>query len=553
MSQRLGEKPHGMRTVPIGQALSPEHRAIAIRIFALTLALVILSPAPIAADAVVASDRVRSRVIVRERPDTRSPDVGSIRPGDRAQHLSSVAHWHHVRLADDTQGFVSASWTRRIPEPPPEPPVAEAEAAATRPNRSMLRSLTAALEALFTPAARVDFVMREPELGRSLYRHFDPKLPVSGFATASGMDGRHDIMLVIDASTSTNEYAGADVNGDGRFEDAWKGEDSVFKAELAASVNFIRTLNRLPSNHDGRRIRVGIVTFSGGEGFYRRPEDEGFRATNGRIHELATRDAELQMPLTSDYDAVERKLLDLSAMVPAGMTDVAAGIGRAIIELQGMEGEGAQSRPRHASQKAMLLLSDGEPRLPFGRFQAARAAVYAARMAARANIRIHSFALGYNAVTRVVNDSIKTVAAETRGRFVALQNPADIASILTATSFSYVDKVKLINRTTHYETRYVTTGIDGSFYGEMPLQEGENEIEVVAVLYDEREASERFLIEYEFVPPTRELVEKLEKIRGENRALLDQIKDELAREIEAARAERQRKLLEVSAEAGPGR
>ena len=523
-----------------------------IRIHAVTLALAILSPAPAVADAVVASDRVRSRVIVRERSDTRSPDVGSIRPGDRAQHLGSVPNWHRVRLADDTQGFVSASWTRRIPEPPPAPPVVEAEVGAARPNRSTLSSLVAAFKAFFSPAARVDFVLREPEFGRSLYRHFDPKLPISGLATASGMDGSHDIMLVIDASTSTNEYAGADVNGDARLEDVWKGEDSIFNAQLAAALNFIRTLNRLPSNHDGRRIRVGIVTFSGDEGFYLRPEDEGFRATSSRIYELAGRDAELQMPLTSDYDAVERKLLDLSKMVPVGMTDVAAGIGRAIIELEGMEEEGSRSRPRHGSQKAMLLLSDGELKLPFGRFQAARAAVYAARMAARSNIRINSFALGYNAVTRIVNDSAKEVAAETSGRFVALQNPADIASILTATSFSYVDKVKLINRTTHHETKYVTTGIDGSFYGEMPLEEGENEIEVVAMLYDEREASERFLIEYEFVPPTRELVEKLERIRGENRALLDQIKDELAQEIESARAERQRKLLEVSAEAGPG-
>jgi len=124
-------------------------------------------------------------------------------------------------------------------------------------------------------------------------------------------------------------------------------------------------------------------------------------------------------------------------------------------------------------------------------------------------------------------------------------------SILYATSLSFVDRVKLINRTTDHETDYITTGIDGSFYGEIPLEEGVNEIEVVALLQDDREASETFFIEYDRGRPTRELSEQLERVRSENEALIEEIKNSLAREIEEARVRRrgkaeQRKVVKVT-------
>jgi hypothetical protein len=391
---------------------------------------------------------------------------------------------------------------------------------------------------LFGPTPEIELVVKEPESGRTVYRHLDPNLPVSGYATATGSEGHFDVVLAIDNSTSTNEFAHTDVDGDATRENAWKGSDSVFQAQIEAARNLIRTLKRLPGNRGGQRIRLGVVTFSGDEHFHLRPQDAKFDPTPGAIYVLARRDAELRIPLTSDYAAVEAILEDLSRTDPAGMTNFAAGIGLATIELTGMEDWGARSRPRHDAQKLILFLSDGEPRLPYEGERAELAAVEAAKLAARSNIRINTFALGKNPVTRIVNTSVKKMAARTNGRSVALESPGDIVSILYATSFSFVDRVKLINRTTDHETDYIATGIDGSFYGEIPLEEGVNEVEVVALLQDDREASETFFIEYERGRPTRELSEQLERVRSENRSLIEKIKGSLSREIEEARARR---------------
>jgi hypothetical protein len=521
---------------------------------ALGAALVFLLPLAAAADSVVPTERVRSRVVVRERSARRSGDLGSLRPGERAEWLGSAGPWHLVRLGDGTRGFVSAAWTRVIAEAPvasaPPPERLEETAALDSSEPSFLKTLW---RRLFMSSPEIDFVINEPESGRTVYRHVDPNLPVSGYATASGSDGEFDVVLVIDTSTSTNEFAETNVDGDATLEDTWKGNDSVFQAQIQAANNLIRTLTRLPGNDVGQRIRLGVVTFAGDERFYLRPRDAEFDPTPGAIYTLASRDAELRVPLTSDYAAVEAVLEDLSRSEPVGMTNFAAGIGKAVIELTGMDEWGARSRPRRDSQKLILFLSDGEPRLPYDRDRAERAAVAAAKLAARSKIRINTFALGKNRVTRIVNACVKKMAARTNGRFVALDSPGDIVSTLDATSFSFVDRVKLVNKTMDRETAYITTGIDGSFYGEIPLEEGANEIEVLALLHDDRESSETFFVEYQDGRPTRELAEQLERVRHQNRSLIVEIKRSLAREIDEARVRRrdtsgQSRVVEMKAE-----
>ena len=81
-------------------------------------------------------------------------------------------------------------------------------------------------------------------------------------------------------------------------------------------------------------------------------------------------------------------------------------------------------------------------------------------------------------------------------------------------------------------------GGHGSFYGEVPLEEGPNEIEVVAVLHDDREASERFQISFRTGMPREEQIAELSKLREENRAMIDRIKEQLAAQMEQVRAER---------------
>jgi hypothetical protein len=132
------------------------------------------------------------------------------------------------------------------------------------------------------------------------------------------------------------------------------------------------------------------------------------------------------------------------------------------------------------------------------------------------------------------------MAARAGGRFVVPKHPGDIVQTLYATAFTFVQRVQVINKTTDLETGYITTGIDGSFYGEIGLVEGDNEIEVVALLFDETEASETFHIEYQNGEPTLELTKRLARIKRENESLIEQIKGELSHEMERARLRRRK-------------
>jgi hypothetical protein len=216
-----------------------------------------------------------------------------------------------------------------------------------------------------------------------------------------------------------------------------------------------------------------------------------------------------------------------------------------------MAEKGAQSTPRADAQKVILFLTDGKPSLPYDKDQADRAASLAGKLAAKKGIRINAFALGHNAVTREDNDAIKRMARRTGGAHVALESPADIVSVLRSTPFSLVEQVQLVNVTTGSETDYIATGIDGSFYGEIPLVEGTNTIEITAHLDDDRQATETLQIEYVNSRPTEELVKQLKQLKLENEELILAIKDRLAREMARKRMQQER-ALEMQVEENPG-
>ena len=67
------------------------------------------------AQEVIPSEKVTRRVILREAATQRSADVGSFRPGERAELLEAGDDWHHVRLPGGDEGFVSAAWTVVVP------------------------------------------------------------------------------------------------------------------------------------------------------------------------------------------------------------------------------------------------------------------------------------------------------------------------------------------------------------------------------------------------------------------------------------------------------
>jgi hypothetical protein len=311
-------------------------------------------------------------------------------------------------------------------------------------------------------------------------------------------------------------------------------------------------LDRLPGNEGGGRVRVGIITYAGAERFRLDPEDRDLPLSFASVYAQAERDARVALPLTSDYVAVVRKLEELWHSSPVGMTNVAAGIGRGVVELTGDAEHGAVSERREGSDTSILLLTDGKPRLPHDKLLAERMAMYAGKLASRSGVRINVFALGYNEVTRSKNYSLKRMSLRSGGRYVALERPGEIMTALGSTPFSVVDRVRLRNHTSGLYTRNVATGIDGSFYGEVPLIEGENDIEITAFLDDGRTASERFRVDYVRGLPTRKLEEQLKRLRFETAALTERVRGQLVTEMEQSRRRpRQRRQLELSVGLGP--
>lgn len=69
-----------------------------------------------AADRVVPTEVVTTRVVVRANASSHSDDIGSLRPGENAELLGSVPNWYRVRLSNGVAGFVSKRWTRVIPD-----------------------------------------------------------------------------------------------------------------------------------------------------------------------------------------------------------------------------------------------------------------------------------------------------------------------------------------------------------------------------------------------------------------------------------------------------
>jgi len=497
------------------------------------------------ADRVTPSERVRSGVVIRAKPGTGGAPLGSLRKGDEVALLESGEHWHRVALKGDRVGYVSAHWTRIIEEEPvaaaPEP-LPALDPLLPLPRPSFLERVANSLSQAFGREAPVDIEITQPQVSHYHVRHPDPLLPVAGYA-AAGEGGRVDLVLAIDGSTSANEFCESDVDGDGVLEDDWAGDDSIYQAQVLAARRLVAALRRLPGNARGERVRVAVISFSGDDRYREHPPDRDLELDTLRILGLAQRDARRHIALTSDYDAVDAALTLLAQQRPAGMTDFAAAIGLGVMELSGLT-EAEAAAPADDALRVIDFLTDGMPSLPYAREQAERAARYAARLADEQGIRVNVFELGHNAVTRRHSETGSRVADITGGTFTSVERPGDILKVLAATSLTFVDRVRLTNRTTGQRTRYVSTGLDGSFYGEVPLREGPNEIDVAAILYDGRERSVSLRVDYHAGAPTPELEKQLRLVRERNESLIEEIRKRLALEMER---EKQRKELEVGA------
>jgi len=393
---------------------------------------------------------------------------------------------------------------------------------------------------------------------------------VSGRAIAHHGDLRHfDVMLVLDTSRSTVDMTGADINGNGIVGKPRLGQigsifavgttdagDSILAAEVAAARQLLRGL-------DPRSTRVGVIRFAG----------EPSNAGGGVFNRPSRRPAVTMQALTSDYSHVEIALNNILNNDPAGSTHIAAGVDQAMIELSGFQGALSTKDPE--SEKVVFFFTDGQPTLPYGPSFAAdnnRAVLRAASRANRQGIRIHSFAIGPDALEGPI--STIGMASRTNGYFTPVRHPGDLVDVVEEVSFANLEDVRLNNLTTGDAADPFRVTADGSWGGFIKLAPGANQIEVTALSDDGSEGTKFITLNFSPEAPEQSIPRALTTQR--NRLLEDclvnlkqvrmkteerrndEVRRELKLEIERERAqarqraEDQSKRLDISIEEKEG-
>jgi len=246
---------------------------------------------------------------------------------------------------------------------------------------------------------------------------------------------RYDIVFVIDTSGSTVEPTGQDVNGNGVVGKAPLGAvgnifglgssdpgDSILSAEILAARQILQGL-------DPRTTRVGLVTFAG------IPAD-----MPGRFSNRTRRAAVTEEPLTTSYARIEDALMRIFQRGPDGMTHMAAGVDQATIELLGLRG--ALSQSDRDAEKLVLFFTDGKPTLPYENLERpnTEAVFRAAERARRGGIRIHSFALGPEALEGPL--ATVEMAARTDGLFTPVRDPGNLLQVVEAVSLTEIETLR---------------------------------------------------------------------------------------------------------------
>ena len=290
---------------------------------------------------------------------------------------------------------------------------------------------------------------------------------VSGkVAREAGRSTNVDIFLVVDISGSTAMYAGADLGeADQPPESSGFGapqiiiggmslgrpplrnpRNSILAAEVAAARRLLLQLNT-------ETTRVGVLTFS--------------------------ENAKLMQPLTNDFEQVRRVLTEILRAGPYGGTNMVEGIRMATTELFGL----GTSAKRTDAIKVQFLLTDGFPSLPIGAGKRAAPedtdlAIGAARVAGKAGIKVHVFALGEEALS--YPRAALGIARESGGTYTPVVRPVDVLAVLDNISIVGVDFVQVVNQTSGQKATHLRLGADGFFSSAVPVVDGRNVIEVLA-------------------------------------------------------------------------
>jgi len=373
------------------------------------------------------------------------------------------------------------------------------------------------LSMLFVPvlalAAGPVVQINSPKDGARIVQEQDTVL-VSGKVSSMGeRTSQVDILFVLDVSGSTRYYAGVDFDdadlpaSSGRVQwgqsrtifgggfgmrpvpGAVTPSSSILAAEIIATRRLLKQLNPATT-------RVGLVTF-------------GERA-------------DLFQPLTHQFDRVEQALEEVYQIGPEGGTHMVGGIRLGIRELSGL----GQSEGRRNTVKVQFLLTDGYPTLPVGGGNTAspqdtNLAINSSRLAAKAGIKIHTFALGEDALS--YPRAAVGVAKKSGGIFTPVVRPADILAVLEKISVVGVDYVEVTNETLQRRSNQLRLAADGFFSAAVAMQEGKNRIRVLArsasgavsqkfITVDFRRGGQRSMDLEVFLEKERQLNKGIEKL-----------------------------------------
>jgi hypothetical protein len=128
----------------------------------------------------------------------------------------------------------------------------------------------------------------------------------------------------------------------------------------------------------------------------------------------------------------------------------------------------------------VFFFTDGQPTLPYkgsisDNTRAVRRAAGTARLA---GIRVHSFAIGSEALAGPI--ASVELADLTGGSFIPVRHPGELASVVEAMSFANLENVTLRSATTGDGARPFRVTADGSWGGFLKMVPGLNIIEISA-------------------------------------------------------------------------
>ncbi|HXG50147.1 MAG TPA: VWA domain-containing protein [candidate division Zixibacteria bacterium] len=396
-----------------------------------------------------------------------------------------------------------------------------------KPGRLWLVCLLVAVASGPARAAEPRLQILSPKDGARV-THEQNAVLVSGKVAVEGVrSAAVDIMLVLDVSGSTAQYAGVDFGEYNRMpEGAGSGtgapqitifggafgfgnpsprnlRNSILAAEVAAARRLLAQLNP-------ETTRLGVVTF--GEG------------------------AQLRQPLTHDFAQVERALDDVLRAGPYGGTNMVEGIRTGIKELIGL----GASEKRADAIKVQFLLTDGFPTLPIGGGKRPTPedtdlTINAARLAGKAGIKVHVFALGQEALS--YPRAAVGAARESGGTYTPVSRPADVLAVVENISVVGVDYVQVVNETLGQKATLIRLAADGFFSSSVPVNPGANRIQVIARGNNGSTARESITVHYQpggqrsldlevFLEKERSLRLEIERLGKDER----QIKQEVERD-----------------------